>query len=788
MPLFWLPWTVEVYEFNKQYLLFFLVSLALLAWLTKMIVCRKRFVWRRTPLDIPILIFMVVMILASVFSVDSISSWLGFYGRFSDAVVGLLAMCLMYFVVVQNSKYNPKPKTTQLLTIKGMLNWFLVSATLVVIAAYFSILGLWSKMPWLGEQWPNLMNLRTFNPVTGSLEGLSIFLVAVMSLLVGLILNYSLMGKIQKPFYFLLLLASIILLVLIDFWAAWVVLGVTMLFLLIVAFWTRMFRERVNLLTLPIILVIISMAGLTMDFERLMVSAYSVDPGQIPAWAQLPKEIILDYQTAGTVTWQAIKEYPVLGSGPGTFFHDFAKFKPAEFNQNRFWNIRFDKGPSHLMEMVSTSGILGILSYLAIVVIFLLVMVVFLKRCSRIAPSEDFQELSSRSRTVPESFPQGQSLSQWPFLLLLLLPWLALFIAQFVYLQNTTLAFSFWLFTALSIVQWRQGLETPWPKKSFSFEKLPEVGLVMSTLLLILVFVALGLFYLGGRFYVSDIRYRQGMNQVSDVREQVSVYEKAVNLNKYRANYRIGLSKAYLISAWIEARKPAEEQNVQLLQAYAVGAIQQARQATIISPQIVTSWENLGTVYRDLRGLVGGTLSFAADTFRQALEMEPTNPLFYRELCRINLIKGEEEDWEKTLGYCQKAVDLKPNYLDAHIQLALVYEKKGDLEEAIKRLEGALDKLKGVSFQRGSVLAGAATEIYFQMGRLHFNVNHIDRAIELFQQAIIITPQHSNARYALGIAYQMKGMKNQALEQFQIINQLNPGNKEVEAKIRELSQ
>ena len=56
MPLFWLSWTNEVYEFNKQYLLVFLVGLALLAWLVKMIVVQKRFVFRRTPLDIWILV------------------------------------------------------------------------------------------------------------------------------------------------------------------------------------------------------------------------------------------------------------------------------------------------------------------------------------------------------------------------------------------------------------------------------------------------------------------------------------------------------------------------------------------------------------------------------------------------------------------------------------------------------------------------------------------------------------------------------------------------------------
>jgi tetratricopeptide (TPR) repeat protein len=538
----------------------------------------------------------------------------------------------------------------------------------------------------------------------------------------------------------------------------------TMLILLFIAFWTRMFRDRVNLLILPIILLLLSGVYLTGLSDK--IGAFT---GLTFFKTPLPQELILDYQTAKTVTWQSLKSHPVFGSGPGTFLANFTKFKPIEFNESRFWNIRFDKAPNQLLEMVGTTGILGILSYLLLTGIFLLIGFIFFSK-KRLETLADKYPISDRRHPIS--------------VLPLILAWLSLFVAQFVYLNNTVLSFYFWLFMALGVVAWQKAGDGPLKKISFSFKKLPEVGLVINILLLILVFVIAGLFYLGGRFYLAEIKFRQ---PAANNQELIQKLEKAVNLNSYRENYRRVLSQVYLNGAWIEARKPQEEQNVQLLQALAAGSIQQARLATVLSPNLVTAWENLGAIYCDARGLVGGTLPFALEAFAKASELEPTNPFFYRERCRLNLI-SEEKNWDETVGYCQKAIDLKPNYLDAHIQLALAYEQKGDLEEALKQMESALDKLKGVSFQRGSALAGAATEIYFQLGRLHFNLNHIDDAIRMFEQAVIITPQYANARYALALSYQTKNRLQDALTQLQIVDQLVPGNEDVKARIEQLQQ
>jgi len=164
------------------------VALAFLAWLAKMTIAQKKISFRRTPLDLWILVFMFIMILSGIFSIDKISSWFGFYGRFSDSIIGILSLCVMYFVIVNNFSLKKTKSDTsskkQGLSLQKILNLVLASSWLVVLSTYLSIFNVWSRIPGI----PEMMSYRSFNTVSGSLEGLSIFLVAIIGILIGGIL------------------------------------------------------------------------------------------------------------------------------------------------------------------------------------------------------------------------------------------------------------------------------------------------------------------------------------------------------------------------------------------------------------------------------------------------------------------------------------------------------------------------------------------------------------------------------------------------------------------------
>jgi len=159
VPLFWLPLSFEAFEFNKGYLLFFLVSIGVLAWFGKMIFQDKKISFRRKPLDIFVLVFLVVMVLSAIFSKDSVSSIYGFYGRFWPSLISILSLGLFYFLVTNNvtiksqtpnlnDQLSPKPqiqkntKEPLVISVQSLIKVFLWSSFFVLLIGYFS------KDPW----------------------------------------------------------------------------------------------------------------------------------------------------------------------------------------------------------------------------------------------------------------------------------------------------------------------------------------------------------------------------------------------------------------------------------------------------------------------------------------------------------------------------------------------------------------------------------------------------------------------------------------------------------------
>jgi len=102
LPLFFLRDTVDIFEFNKQYLIWVLTGIAVLVWCFRMIILEKKMKWRRTPLDIPILIFLAINVLIAMFSVDKYVSLWGNYGTFSESLINIFAMAVLYFVITNN--------------------------------------------------------------------------------------------------------------------------------------------------------------------------------------------------------------------------------------------------------------------------------------------------------------------------------------------------------------------------------------------------------------------------------------------------------------------------------------------------------------------------------------------------------------------------------------------------------------------------------------------------------------------------------------------------------------
>lgn len=722
VPLFFLPFSFEAFEFNKQYLLFFLVSLASFSWLAKMVLVDKELRFKRTPLDFFILGFLLIAILSAIFSVDKTSSFYGFYGRFSNGLASLLSLGVLYFLLTNNLDVKHIP---------GLLKTFLWSGFTAVLLSYLSIFGVLAKLAVLPE---GIIKQIIFNPTSASLEGLTIFLAALAVFLVGLILTKTDKGKIKTIFYCLLLFASLGLMALIDFNAAWLVLLFTLSLLVALSLWKRIFKENVNRLLIPILLII---AAAVFIFYN-------------PNFFNLPKEQVLPQ----AISWQVgllsavdnIKS-GFLGTGIATFHYDFAKEKPLSVNQTWLWQIRFDRAGAHLAEILGTMGFLGLLSYLALIGMFLLVS--WFLTTSGVA----------RSRGTPE-------VTHLP----LLMVFTALLIGQFLYYQNTTLALLFWFSLALLVISWHSPVSGQIKEKVISFKNFPELSLVFSTMAIIVGVAILGTYFYGAKFYLADINYAKAQRMAAGA-ERTATLERAVRLNPGLAQYRAILARVYISEALAEMEKPPARQDASKLQLLVVTAINQARIATELGPNQVANWEVLGVVYREIRSSASGAVEWGVKSFEEAIVLEPSNPILYTELGKLYALTGQTD---KARDSFNKAIEKKSDYADALIQEALLLEGKGILTEAISKLETLVQ----------------ANPFYvdglFQLGRLYFNDGRIAEAIELFKRITFLIPSHSNAHYSLGVAYAAQRKNNLAIEEFEKVLELNPGQQDVIKKLEQL--
>src|SRR5260221_4994903 len=132
-PLLFLNQTTEFYEMPKLVFLIIATVLLLGLWIFSWIV-KGKIVLTRTPLDVPLIILLVVILISTFFSVSHSVAIYGNFPRVNGSAVSWVVYILLYFITVSNLK--------DLTKIKMFLNVLYVSAIVVSILsllAFFHI-------------------------------------------------------------------------------------------------------------------------------------------------------------------------------------------------------------------------------------------------------------------------------------------------------------------------------------------------------------------------------------------------------------------------------------------------------------------------------------------------------------------------------------------------------------------------------------------------------------------------------------------------------------------------
>jgi len=711
VPLIFYTFTHDVFEFNKLTAFRLFVLMALMAFMTKLLLVGGGRL-RPSPLWPPILLVGVTSLLSTIWSNNHLTSVFGVYEDF-EGILTIVNYILLWFLVHHYVR--------SLQDIRKFL-------IMVVLAGFFA--GGYGLAQNFG------IDFIAWNPHTytasrlfGSL-GNPNFLAAylLMSLPITMMLFLTIERFQAKSFY---LVAIVVMTVTIFFTksrGAFYALVAEVLFFsvyMVYDTWRQgdlWYRNRRWLVLLAVL------AGMTL-FSPFVRSTIRQTVVRTLTTLDIKHVKITPRLYIWRSALQMMRDKPVLGSGLDTFQITFPKYRLAEYWRLE-WNGTPEKAHNFFLQIGATTGLLGLGAWLWLLVVFFAVL-----------------------------WKQQKSLS--PFRRHLTI---AIGIAQIGFLVQNQFSFTvvaygslFWFFLGLGPTLPREESEELDPKTAKSVFSLADVKLNVWMAYLGICGLILTLMMLSLRFWSGDIYFKRGIIFLTRGLPQPAIAElaRAIAINPYREIYWVKYGIAYE-----EAAKRAQEKEPLLKQAAAI------HQHTI-SMNALNGYDfnNLGRVYKYWGDFVDrAKLKAAEEACRQASELDPYNVYFALDLASVYL---SQKRWKKAEAVVDRLIRIFPDF-------AIPYSYKGYIALMNNNSDLAYQFFTEASRKnwRGDVNTRSST--WSNLGIVRARRGELEAAVQAFNEALKLKPQYLEARLNKALILEQRGLALEAAAEYRYILQKAP--------------
>jgi Flp pilus assembly protein TadD len=456
-------------------------------------------------------------------------------------------------------------------------------------------------------------------------------------------------------------------------------------------------------------------------------------------------EVRPNFQTTMELTKSSWKQNFALGVGPNRFVNLWALNKPADINQTQFWNSDFYSGSGFIPTIAITTGLLGLLSLLAFIVMYV-----------QSGVKAIFAQVSaSRSRYLATS-SFLVSLYLWT-MLFFYTPSIAVLALAFIFTG---------LFTAALVPQ---GIIGVMKINIFSNPKINFLS-VLSIVVLLIMSVAGG--YFVWERSAAAVTFERGIldyqktGNIALAKESIAKSINMVQSDVYwRGLTEISLADLGKVLGSVSSQSQITESVRVTAQKLIADSIESAKKAVDVNNSNFQNWFALARVYEVLASNgVQGSAENARSTYAEAALRSPGNPSVPLALARLDALAGNVTGARKNIG---KALELKNNYTDAYYTLA-------QLEVAANNIPGAIR-----SVEAAAVIDSSNAGLYFQLGLLKYNQKDFAGSVAAFERSITLVPDYANARYFLGLSYERLSRRADAITQFESIQKTNPDNSEI---------
>jgi tetratricopeptide (TPR) repeat protein/O-antigen ligase len=637
MPLFFLPITVEYYEFNKLYLLILVTAVMVILWAIKTLIT-KEVSLVKSKLDVVLLCTFGAFLLSSIFSVNKTSSIYGSNGRWFPTLASVSTLILFYYVV---SAAISSEKTIKkvLLALTGGITFTIFAGMLV----YFET-GILS-LPYLQQ-----LNF-SFTGSTASLTLISIFSLVIAVQMINSATNY-----IEKTY---LSMAGVL--------AAFaiIVFGNSSLYMLSAVALVIVLALNSNILTNKINYPFYAIIGSFALVVVLLMNASSTKDLLINT--KYPVESRLSFSNSWLISMSALRDYPLVGTGPSTYYLNYARYKPTSQNNTETWNIRFDKPNNEVLNIIGTMGLVGLLAIALLIVVAI--------------------RMTLGTKNTTEAT----------------LASVVLVGISSLFFTNSTVLGMYILFLGLSLLSanyainasdkaYRVVLSITSVAKSFSIlgkddnQKNKEVFHYIVIIPLLIVVIVSSYFL--ARNYLGEMHIRIALNSAANGKGNDAYINiaKAISYNPRRDNYHTLLARTNIALANnLEEKKNLSDKDKQTIQSLILQAVNASKTASeTLNPLNVENWETRAFVYGTLRTATKDAFDLEIKSYNTAIRLDPTNPILRVSAGGAYFAK---EDYLSAGNLFAQAVNLKPDYANAHYNLGFALANLKSYDRAIQELQ-----------------------------------------------------------------------------------------------------
>ncbi len=718
LPIFFTGMTFQGIALDRWMYFYFWMLLGLVAWASLGVITGEMKI-RRTPLDIPLLGFLVVYGVSALLSVDK---WHSFFGFFGDPSRGFLSVLAVYFA------YYFFASQFTLKRFFWMAGAFITSSVVVIFWSLLVVRGI-HFMPASWEAYAPLSLL-------GSVSGLAAFLGMVLPIFITAVFFVSKTAFAPVRYALLSILglgivSDIVLLSGLHSYVPWVavIAGIAFFLIFILA---QVVRPDERLTWVPMLAFVLLLIGAAWGSDGLVK-------------ARLPVEIAPDMKLSWEVAKGSIQEHFFFGSGPATYGYNFSLFKPEAFNTSSVFSVRFYDGSNALFEAVSTIGIVGSIFFFVVVFSYASVGLYLLTR--------------------ERKHDKLLSLSLWSASLVFIITFFSARVAGPFLLIGLVLG----IFSLILLLH-ESDSETSW--LHLSFKAAPKFALTLAFIFMVVSAGVAMLFVFMGKVVLADISAGKAVRtEKPSVEGSMTNLLRAIRYYPKEGRYYARLGQEQLILAIQEARKSPDVQDSDRMRGLLTGAIDSSKRvADELMPNDVASVESAGLIYENVSAIATGDrealLGKAKEYYERALLLDPKNPLLYLKIGQVTKalsdIKPEGNDKGALLSASEealkKSISLKENFPVAHYSMAVVKAAQKDIDAAIDHASQA------VKFDSKNLTYRYNLGILYQVRDME---GDSDKAEVIFKEILSQNERLIDVRLSLGLLYEKKKKQNDAIAAYE---------------------